>query len=509
MSVTRTAKGTVTGWDDLLGVSTVQINSVSVAEDATLVVAVNVVGAGDFPGTCTWNGNSMTLQASPYNSNGLSGVLAVFVLQNASAGTGNIVWTFGTSMPIAVAMVATELQNVEPLSFDKTAEAGGTGTSASSGATATTAQANEMLLGFIGALDSSASLGGTWQNSFTNGQEAASQGGSGSDDAIVNEGFRQVTATGAYTAAKTGIVSAPWQAAILTFKELAAPISTPDSVEIATALPAPTVVPGAASSTPAATEIVAGVPAPTSVPGLRVIPVDAVGAAFEAGFTDGVVVPDSYDPLAVTTKLSRQSFGSPTPLSSPQLTVIRAKDANLKDQRLDTYDSDSSGIGPTSETLAIVMSGVDPDDIAEAGAISYVTMHCMARLREGDGGSVHRPTASNARFSWGSGTAVLTAPLPSGPYSAVPEAELRSTGPIATRNGSDPWQWSDLTSGTFAVWSVLVDVAIVDVGDFAQLDVAEVWMEVHGPIGLFAPPVRIPMRMARPVRVKQTLQSDE
>ena len=96
----------------------------------------------------------------------------------------------------------------------------GTGSSAapSSGATLTTSQAEELLIGAIGTDGPDGDPAGTWENSFTAGPRLGTTGGAADANITASMGWRIVSATGAYTAAKSGITSRAWAALIATFK---------------------------------------------------------------------------------------------------------------------------------------------------------------------------------------------------------------------------------------------------------------------------------------------------
>lgn len=100
--------------------------------------------------------------------------------------------------------------------LDKTQTGTGSGTSPSSGDTATTEEAPEILFGAIGTAGPSTDGAGSWDGLFTAGQRVGTAGTGA--DVTISEGFRIVSATGIYSAAKTGIASADWAAAIGTFK---------------------------------------------------------------------------------------------------------------------------------------------------------------------------------------------------------------------------------------------------------------------------------------------------
>ena len=102
--------------------------------------------------------------------------------------------------------------NLAPSALDKTAAAQGTGTSPSSGATATTSRANEFLWGAIG-YSANAQATGTWIDGFTSGGQFTNTGGISG----VEDGYKTVSSTGAYTAAKAGIDKDAWTAVIATY----------------------------------------------------------------------------------------------------------------------------------------------------------------------------------------------------------------------------------------------------------------------------------------------------
>jgi hypothetical protein len=96
----------------------------------------------------------------------------------------------------------------------------GTGSSAapSSGATTTTTQAAELLIGAIGTEGLDGDIAGTWDNSFTAGPRLGTTGGTADTNITISLGYQIVSATGAYTASKSGITSRDWAAMIATFK---------------------------------------------------------------------------------------------------------------------------------------------------------------------------------------------------------------------------------------------------------------------------------------------------
>ena len=105
--------------------------------------------------------------------------------------------------------------------LDKTSTGTGASTSPSSGATSTTTQADELLIGAVGAEGPNVDAPGVWANSFTDGPRLGTSYGAASGDATditVGLGWRIVGATGGYTAARSIGTSRDWAAAIATFK---------------------------------------------------------------------------------------------------------------------------------------------------------------------------------------------------------------------------------------------------------------------------------------------------
>ncbi len=120
----------------------------------------------------------------------------------------------------AVVSVFRGLANSDVL--DQTHTGAGSGTEPASGATSATTQVDELLIGAIGLEGPNVDNPGTWLNSFTDGlRRGTSYGASsgGDTDVTIGLGWRIVGATGAFTAAKTGLsTSRDWAAAIATFK---------------------------------------------------------------------------------------------------------------------------------------------------------------------------------------------------------------------------------------------------------------------------------------------------
>ena len=133
----------------------------------------------------------------------------IFTLYSATGGTADIVASHASSGDLTINVYA--VTNLAPSALDKMAAAQGMGTSPSSGATGVTSHANEFLWGTIGHFATGAS--GTWMDGFTSGGQFKDSGGISG----VEDGYKTVSSTGAYSAAKTGIDKDSWTAVIATY----------------------------------------------------------------------------------------------------------------------------------------------------------------------------------------------------------------------------------------------------------------------------------------------------
>lgn len=209
MAITRAAKGTVAAVDDPL--VTITLASVAIAQGASVIAVILTATNLDGASAVEWNGLSLTRDEDRAAT--LSGVrLQVWSRHNCPAGTGDVVAQINTVETGAAVMSVVQLSTNGTLATDKHVSATGVGTAPSSGATATTAYADEMLIGAVGQNQGVLDVLGTWGGSFSDGQSV-------NDGATIalNDGYRLVSATGAYTAAKTGTTSAEWCAIIVTY----------------------------------------------------------------------------------------------------------------------------------------------------------------------------------------------------------------------------------------------------------------------------------------------------
>lgn len=173
----------------------------------------------------------VTFSGDSYYSSGLGTWTQVVIREGNSgtyiyykiAGSGESA-TVGITIGSAssVVGVAYEYSGMTGTPFDKAANDGGFDSSAESGTTATTAQADELLIACVGttAPGSTAASVTAWSNSFGEEYNAIATG-SGSNVRHASAS-RIVAATGAYSTTGTLSGTQTWEAGIATFKIAAA-----------------------------------------------------------------------------------------------------------------------------------------------------------------------------------------------------------------------------------------------------------------------------------------------
>jgi hypothetical protein len=189
-----------------------------------------------------------------YNEVGLalnSGQLRTYIFAaydvNALSAGSDITITASAAVTARAAVVSVfrGLADEEPL--DQTSTGTGSSATPSSGATSTTTETDELLIGAIGTEGPDGDTAGTWDDSFTAGPRLGTTGGTADTNITVSLGYRIVSATGAYTAAKSDITSRDWAAMIATFK--AGPSGTTPRITVTgTPLSAFSSLPGIPSS---------------------------------------------------------------------------------------------------------------------------------------------------------------------------------------------------------------------------------------------------------------------
>ena len=159
-------------------------------------------------------GNARTYLFVDYGSEMLPSGSTITITQGGITGTG----------PAARAAVVSVFRGLAAANaLDRTSTGTGSSTTPSSGPTATTSVADELLIGVIGTEGPDGDAAGTWGDSFTAGPRKGTTGGSDpATDITVALGWRIVSATGVYTAQKSGITARDWAAIIATFKSATA-----------------------------------------------------------------------------------------------------------------------------------------------------------------------------------------------------------------------------------------------------------------------------------------------
>jgi hypothetical protein len=160
-------------------------------------------------------GNLRTYIFAAYNVNALSSGSTITITQTV----------YSSTAVAARAAVVSVFRGLAPSgALEQSCVSSGSSTSPSSGA-ATTIQADQLLIGAVGTEGPGTDNAGTWSNSFTEGPRAGTTATTTDAEITVSMGYRIVSSAGSYTAAKTGITSRDWAAAIATFKTTDFPIS--------------------------------------------------------------------------------------------------------------------------------------------------------------------------------------------------------------------------------------------------------------------------------------------
>lgn len=202
--VPRTPVVTALGTAGDEDVKSLSIPGVTLKAGETLLVSTNDEGED---AKVTWNGISLHQDIASTTGNGC--YTKIFSLYIASGGAGDIVasHTIGD-----LSVNASSVTNLARSALDKAKAGNGVGTNPSSGATPMTTRANEFLWGAIG-YASNGSASGVWSDGFTSGGQFTFTGDTGG----VEDGYRIVSSTGTFAAAKTGGAKDGWSALIATY----------------------------------------------------------------------------------------------------------------------------------------------------------------------------------------------------------------------------------------------------------------------------------------------------
>jgi hypothetical protein len=159
-------------------------------------------------------GNAWTLARR--SDNGTTLTSAIYYINGANSQSGASTWTLGSSQKATLNLV--EYSGVLASSaLDQTALSSGTSTTASSGTTAATTQADEVAVVGISVANSGGTLS-AWTNSFAAVNNTSSTGGGGASRNATYLASKILSATGAQTTSATVSSSLAWAGAIATFK---------------------------------------------------------------------------------------------------------------------------------------------------------------------------------------------------------------------------------------------------------------------------------------------------
>jgi hypothetical protein len=202
----------------------IPVGASGVAVGNTIIVGFASRGATTYnqPTVSDAGGNTyyMASVAVTY-SHGRSYIFYAHVDHALTNGQSITITTSSVSSRVAVASVFSGLASANLLDQaigNPTLEAQSTqqGNNPTVGPTGTTTQPNELVVGMIGTEEATDAGVGTWLNSFTAGPQIKTSGAT--NEWRVSMGYRIVSSTGAYTAAKTVTNNPYWAAAIATFK---------------------------------------------------------------------------------------------------------------------------------------------------------------------------------------------------------------------------------------------------------------------------------------------------
>ena len=277
--------------------------------------------------------------------------------------------------------------------------------------------------------------------------------------------------------------------------------STPSVVTMAASVLAASVIVGAVLSACGTVPMTSTVNPATGVAGLRTVSPETVGMVatvdIDAVHDRTPASPDTVVPLAVFVD------AEPTPV------VLRSNTAPFGDQNLGTSAGVSTPASwPSSGTINHEIGGFADTGIAGTGLIGGVRFHAFARIRKDTNVTV---SDSRIRVAGTFSVPLLSAP-PTGPYSEVPEFGHVETAIVATSNGSAAWTWPTIfaaLAGTRVGMDYVAGAPAI--GEFAQLDLAEVWCEVMGPLGSPNTPILLRYRISDTLStqtIQQTIEED-
>jgi hypothetical protein len=235
-----------------------------------------------------------------------------------------------------------------------------------------------------------------------------------------------------------------------------------------------------------------GVAVPTAVlvPGAVTLAADSVETV--AGVSPVETDDGGRDPSAVVPQASFVDGGS-APVT------VRSNTSPLGDQNVATSTSQSKGLGVGGATGSLTVDGHGgaTTSISGTGAISGVVFYAIARGRAG----------AHASFSnWRLANNPLLAAPPVGntspPFAAF---DTVRTDLVPLDPTSTPWSWDTLAAQLALAFAFTVDYAFTGghyVDEEVRIDVAEIWCEVHGPVGSEPEVVQLKQKLGNMRRVQ-------
>lgn len=205
-NITIVDKGTTTCFEEFAPLSVCTTPGITISNGAAIVVFVVADGTAAV-GSISWGANVFGVAAnSAIDRSDASGFsrAAIGSMRNVTGATAAVTVTMAAPFS-PVASIIIGVAQINGISgVDGTMGAFGSGDHPIVGITNTIV--NQILVAVVG--NNNGAVGGTWQNGFT-ALQSADTGISGGNCGL-SVGYRLVTATGSYTADKTGATTVDW-----------------------------------------------------------------------------------------------------------------------------------------------------------------------------------------------------------------------------------------------------------------------------------------------------------
>lgn len=482
MAITRTAKGTFAWFDDEGLTDTGTLESVSISAGASIIVGVATGLGGRTVASVAWNGHALTQDATI--ANGSLARADIWSLHNCPGETGDVVVTWsdvGGGQVFAVEQVT----GLRAVAFDQSHGATGNDDSPTSGATGSTTYGDEFLFCIV-ALNTTGSVGGTWQNSFT-----ADQNNADLNEIAMSTGYRIVSSTGTYTGNKTGATSGQWATLLCTYKGQY--VETMPLVE------------GGADAFPmgvaAGMQLAAGGMYGGSMGVVVGLPLVEGGTYMaNTGVTFGAELvecgawigdpdppPDApFDPTTVV-NLSATTTGLGNSIIRPT-TPAELGDGSL----LSFIDPYGHLIGPGSGEVWLYATAWPP--FTGVGNIDHVKLYADVTVDDTvPAPNDYVPMGTREFFLKLSGGSRTTYGAVLNPAVLVPGGTAHwESGPITDKPGGGAWTWADLAN--------IVEMGVhgaytLGTNEYTNLQLAEFFAEVYGAIGTSGQTIKFKVRI--------------